>query len=61
VNAFRRTDQSTDDAWEITRVAVRKDFGDILTPDQMTLLSGIPRLLFNATTAAHIRSFPRGG
>lgn len=60
VGAFRTTDQSTDDAWEITRVAVQRDFPKILTADQLTQLSGFGRYLFNAPTRVHIRIYPRG-
>jgi hypothetical protein len=59
--AFRRTDSSTDDAWEITRLAVQRDFREILTPDQQIMLPGLARQLFNARDRVHIRIFPRGG
>ncbi|HVT40822.1 MAG TPA: hypothetical protein VHE78_17415, partial [Gemmatimonadaceae bacterium] len=59
--AFRRTDSSTDDAWEITRLAVQRDFREILTPDQQIILPGLARQLFNARDKVHIRIFPRGG
>jgi hypothetical protein len=60
-DAFRKTDQATDDAWEITRVTVQRDFREILTPDQLTMLPGISRFLFNAQARVHIRMYPRGG
>jgi hypothetical protein len=61
VSAYRVTDESTDDAWEITRLAVQHDFREILTPDQLTLLPGIARYLFSASSRVHLRMYPRGG
>ncbi|HEV8410116.1 MAG TPA: hypothetical protein VGQ30_06385, partial [Gemmatimonadaceae bacterium] len=58
--AFRPTDLATDDAWEFTRTSIRHDLGDILTPDQLALLSGIARYLFNAQNPVHIRMYPGG-
>jgi hypothetical protein len=60
-DAFRKTDQATDDAWELTRVTIQRDFREILTPDQLTMLPGISRFLFNAQARVHIRMYPRGG
>ena len=59
--AYKKTDQSTDDAWEITRTTIQRDFREILTPDQLTMLPGTPRFLFNAQARVHIRMYPRGG
>src|SRR5439155_26104017 len=59
VAAYRITDESTDDAWEITRQTIQHDFREILTPDQLTLLPGTSRYLFNASSRVHIRIYPR--
>jgi len=53
--AYRLVDKSTDDAWEITRLAVQHDFKDVLTPDQLTLLPSLPKQLFTSTGPVHIR------
>lgn len=58
--AFHQADDATDDAWELTRLNVRHDFQEILTPSQLTTLSSLSRQLFNATGRVHIRVFPRG-
>src|SRR6185437_16426327 len=47
-DAFRTTDRTTDDVWEFTRVTIQRDFRGTLTADQLRLLPGIPRFLFNA-------------
>jgi hypothetical protein len=59
--AFRRTDGATDDAWEITRLAVQRDYKEILTPNQLLLLPLFSRQLYNARDPVHFRFFPRGG
>jgi hypothetical protein len=59
--AFRRADGAQDEAWEMTRLSVQRDFREILTRDQQTILPGTPRFLFNARDKAHIRIFPRAG
>jgi hypothetical protein len=57
----RRTDQTIDDIWELTRVDVQKNLEAILAPAQTALLSGWSGMLFRARDRVHIRLSPRGG
>jgi len=59
--AARRTDQTTDDVWEITRLDVQQQLGRILAPAQQALLSGWAGQLFRARDRLHIRLAPRAG
>lgn len=59
--AARRTDQITDDVWEITRLDVQQQLGRILAPAQQALLSGWAGQLFRARDRLHIRLAPRAG
>ncbi|HEY2376078.1 MAG TPA: carboxypeptidase regulatory-like domain-containing protein [Gemmatimonadaceae bacterium] len=57
----RRTDQTIDDVWELTRVDVQKNLEAILAPAQTALLSGWSGMLFRSRDRVHIRLSPRGG
>jgi hypothetical protein len=57
----RRTDDTIDEIWEITRLDVQKTLGEILAPAQTTLLGGWAGQLFRAHDRLHIRLSPRGG
>jgi hypothetical protein len=55
--AFRRTDAAIDDAWELTRLDVRAQLGDILTAGQLTLLGGTAGQLWSTPFRVHDRRF----
>jgi hypothetical protein len=57
----KRTDSTIDDIWEITRLDVQKNVGEILAPAQTALLGGWAGQLFRARDRLHIRLSPRGG
>jgi len=57
----RRTDQTIDDVWELTRLEVQKDLPAILAPAQTAMLTGWSGMLFRAHDRVHIRLSPRGG
>ena len=57
----RRTDQTIDDIWEISRVEVQKNLAEILAPAQTALLSGWSSFLWQARDRVHVRLSPRGG
>lgn len=57
----RRTDDTIDNVWEISRLDVQKHLGEILAPAQATLLGGWAGLLFRSHDRVHIRLSPRGG
>jgi len=59
--ASRRTDQVTDDVWEVTRLDVQHQLSTILAPAQQALLSGWAGQLFRARDRLHIRLAPRAG
>jgi hypothetical protein len=59
--AAKRTDDTIDEIWEISRLDVQKNLGEILAPAQATLLSGWAGLLFRSHDRVHIRLSPRGG
>ena len=53
--AARRTDDTIDDVWEITRLDVQQHLTEILAPAQTALLSGWAGQLFRARDRLHIR------
>jgi hypothetical protein len=57
----KRTDDTIDEIWEITRLDVQKNLGEILAPAQTALLGGWTGQLFRARDRLHIRLSPRGG
>jgi Carboxypeptidase regulatory-like domain len=57
----KRTDDTIDEIWEITRLDVQKNLGEILAPAQTALLGGWAGQLFRARDRLHIRLSPRGG
>jgi hypothetical protein len=57
----RRTDQTIDDVWEVTRLDVQKNLEAILSPAQTALLTGWSGMLYRARDRVHIRLSPRGG
>ena len=57
----RRTDQTIDDIWEITRLDVQKNLEAILAPAQTAMLTGWSGRLFRAQDRLHIRLSPRAG
>jgi len=57
----RRTDQTIDDVWELTRLDVQKNLEAILAPAQTAMLTGWSGMLFRARDRVHIRLSPRGG
>jgi hypothetical protein len=57
----KRTDDTIDQIWEISRLDVQKNLSEILAPAQQTLLSGWAKVLFDARDRVHIRLSPRGG
>lgn len=59
--AAKRTDDTIDDIWEITRLDVQKNLGTILAPAQTALLGGWAGQLFRSRDRVHIRLSPRGG
>jgi hypothetical protein len=59
--AAKRTDDTIDEIWEITRLDVQKNLGEILAPAQTTLLGGWAGQLFRARDRLHIRLSPHGG
>jgi hypothetical protein len=59
--AARRTDETTDDVWELTRLDVQQQLGRILAPAQQAMLSGWAGQLFRARDRLHIRLSPRAG
>lgn len=59
--ASRRTDDVTDDAWEVTRLDVQRQLSTILAPAQQALLGGWAGQLFRARDRVHIRLAPRAG
>ena len=59
--AARRTDDTIDDIWEITRLEVQHQLETILAPAQTALLGGWAGQLFRARDRVHIRLSPRGG
>jgi hypothetical protein len=59
--ASRRTDDITDDVWEMTRLDVQHQLATILAPAQQALLGGWAGQLFRARDRLHIRLAPRAG
>lgn len=59
--ASRRTDDVTDEAWEVTRLDVQHELSTILAPAQQALLGGWAGQLFRARDRLHIRLAPRAG
>jgi hypothetical protein len=57
----RRTDDTIDEVWEITRLDVQQKLNEILAPAQTALLSGWSGMLFRSRDRVHIRLSPRGG
>jgi hypothetical protein len=57
----RRTDDTIDEIWEISRLDVQKNLGEILAPAQATLLGGWAGTLYRSRDRLHIRLSPRGG
>jgi hypothetical protein len=57
----KRTDDTIDEIWEISRLDVQKNLGEILAPAQATMLGGWAGTLFRAHDRLHIRLSPRGG
>jgi hypothetical protein len=57
--AVRRQEETSDAAWEYTRLRVQKTLGTILSPIQIKLLPWEPAFLFKATQAKGIRMFVR--
>jgi carboxypeptidase family protein len=57
----RRTDETIDDVWEVTRIDVQKNLEAILAPAQSAMLTGWSGMLFRAHDRVHIRLSPRGG
>jgi hypothetical protein len=57
----KRTDDTIDEIWEISRLDVQKNLGEILAPAQTALLGGWAGQLFRARDRLHIRLSPRGG
>jgi hypothetical protein len=59
--AVRRTDDTIDQVWEITRLDVQENLARILAPAQTVLLGGWAGQLFRARDRLHIRLSPRAG
>jgi hypothetical protein len=59
--ASRRTDDVTDQVWEVTRLDVQRQLATILAPAQQALLGGWAGQLFRARDRVHIRLAPRAG
>ena len=59
--AARRTDDTIDDVWEITRLDVQEQLGRILAPAQRASLGGWAGQLFRAHDRLHVRLSPRAG
>jgi hypothetical protein len=57
----RRTDQTIDDVWEISRVEVQRNLAEILAPAQTAILTGWSSFLWQARDRVHVRLSPRGG
>jgi hypothetical protein len=57
----RRTDDTIDEIWEISRLDVQKNLGEILAPAQTANLGGWAGQLFRSRDRLHIRLSPRGG
>jgi hypothetical protein len=57
----RRTDDTIDEVWEITRLDVQQKLNEILAPAQTALLTGWSGMLFRSRDRVHIRLSPRGG
>jgi hypothetical protein len=57
----RRTDDTIDDVWEITRLDVQQKLTEILAPAQTAMLTGWAGMLFRSRDRVHIRLSPRGG
>lgn len=60
-SAVRRTDDTIDDIWEITRLDVQKNLAAILAPAQTAMLGGWAGQLFRSRDRLHIRLSPAGG
>jgi hypothetical protein len=59
--AAKRTDDTIDDIWEITRLDAQKNLATILAPAQTAMLGGWAGQLFRARDRLHIRLSPGGG
>ena len=57
----KRTDDTIDDVWEMTRRDVQDELPRILAPAQLALLNGWAGQLFRARDRLHIRLAPRAG
>jgi len=58
--AAKRTDDTIDDVWEITRLDVQEQLGRILAPAQTASLGGWAGQLFRSRDRLHIRLSPHG-
>jgi hypothetical protein len=59
--ASRRTDDTTDQVWEVTRLDVQRQLATILAPAQQALLGGWAGQLFRARDRLHVRLAPHAG
>jgi hypothetical protein len=57
----KRTDDTIDEIWELSRLDVQKNLSEILAPAQTANLGGWAGQLFRARDRLHIRLSPRGG
>jgi hypothetical protein len=56
-DVFDRIEKDTDEAWEWTRLLVKRDLPKILRPEQLTLLEGYVGRLWYAPGRVYIRIF----
>ena len=59
--AYKRAEEATDGAWELTRLDLRRALPGILSTVQLQLLPSLVRTVYLAKEPLHIRVFIAGG